>query len=297
MQTDRGRGPAGERPTAWRCAKPTPTSLPTTSAPTAAGSPTSVAPAPDAVAQLLKEQMLQTAAELLEVPAASLVVDHGRVYPAGDASRGLTYADIATTIKTKAGRDLIATYTHSAPTNPGAYSVQFAEVEVDCETGACSVTDFLAVGDVGQAINRGVVEGQFRGGVQMGIGYALCEEVILDQLRTGLPERLRGLPSGHDARHAGHARPADRARGGCRAVWREERRGDRHGPHGGGGRQRRQSCSRDVAHGHARDPREDTGRPGGKTSRSSTKPRHWPSRAGVGRAAPASDGEADSVLV
>ncbi len=133
-----------------------------------------------AVAQLLKEQLLQMAAELLEVPAASLVADHGRVYPAADASRGLTYADIATTIKTKRGRDLIATYTHSAVTNPGAYSVQFAEVEVDCETGACSVTDFLAVGDVGQAINKGVVEGQFRGGVQMGIGYALSEEVILD---------------------------------------------------------------------------------------------------------------------
>ena len=132
------------------------------------------------VAQLLKEQMLQTAAGLLEVPATSLVVDHGRVYADGDASRGLTYADIATTIKTKAGRDLIATYTYSAPTNPGAYSVQFAEVEIDCATGSCSVTDFLAVGDVGQAINSGAVEGQFRGGVQMGIGYALCEELVLD---------------------------------------------------------------------------------------------------------------------
>jgi xanthine dehydrogenase molybdenum-binding subunit len=134
-----------------------------------------------AVAQLLKEQMLQMAADLLEVPVTSLVVDYGRVYPDGDASRGLTYADIATTIKTKAGRDLIATYTHSAPTNPGAYSVQFAEVEVDRATGSCSVTDFLAVGDVGQAINSGAVEGQFRGGVQMGIGYALCEELVLDR--------------------------------------------------------------------------------------------------------------------
>jgi len=138
-----------------------------------------------AVAQILKDQMLQTAGDVLGVPVASLVVDQGRIYPAGDASRGLTYADVATTIKTKAGRDLVATYTHSAPTNPGAYSVQFAEVEVDCETGSCSVTDFLAVGDVGQAINRGVVEGQFYGGVQMGIGYALCEEVILD--RSGRP--------------------------------------------------------------------------------------------------------------
>jgi CO/xanthine dehydrogenase Mo-binding subunit len=138
-----------------------------------------------AVAQLLKEQLLQTAAYLLKAPAASLVADNGRVHPAADPSTSLTYADIATTIKTKGGRDLIATYTHSATTNPGAYSAQFAEVEVDCETGLCTVTDFLAVGDVGQAINRGVVEGQFRGGAQMGIGYALCEDVVLD--RRGRP--------------------------------------------------------------------------------------------------------------
>ncbi|MEG3069420.1 MAG: molybdopterin cofactor-binding domain-containing protein [Syntrophaceticus schinkii] len=42
------------------------------------------------------------------------------------------------------------------------------------------VTDFLAVGDVGRVLNRGIVEGQFQGAVQMGIGYALCEEVKID---------------------------------------------------------------------------------------------------------------------
>ena len=58
--------------------------------------------------------------------------------------------------------------------------MQFAEVSVDCATGLTTVTDFLAVGDVGQAINRLMVEGQFVGAVQMGIGSALCEEVRLD---------------------------------------------------------------------------------------------------------------------
>ena len=133
-----------------------------------------------AVATLLKEQVLQAAAELLEAPATHLVVDRGRVHVKGDAARGLTYAEMATTVSTRAGRDLVATHTRPAPTNPGAYSVQFAEVEVDRETGRCRVTDVLAVADVGQAINTAVVEGQYRGGVQMGIGYALCEDVVLD---------------------------------------------------------------------------------------------------------------------
>ena len=133
-----------------------------------------------ATALALKDEILRAAADLLEVPAELLCADGGRVCPRGDTSRGLTYAEITTAVKTRRGGDLIATYTHSAPTNPGSYCVQFAEVEVDCETGLCRVTDFLAVADVGRAINRGMVEGQYRGGVQMGIGYALCEEIALD---------------------------------------------------------------------------------------------------------------------
>ena len=43
-----------------------------------------------------------------------------------------------------------------------------------------AVTDFLAVGDVGCAINRGMCEAQFQGAVQMGIGYALYEHVDVD---------------------------------------------------------------------------------------------------------------------
>ena len=54
-------------------------------------------------------------------------------------------------------------------------------------TGLARVTDFLAVADVGRAINRGMVEGQYRGAVQMGIGYALCEEIALDDLGRPRP--------------------------------------------------------------------------------------------------------------
>ena len=41
------------------------------------------------------------------------------------------------------------------------------------------VTDFLVAQDVGLALNRSMVEGQIQGGVHLGLGYALCEEVDL----------------------------------------------------------------------------------------------------------------------
>ena len=65
--------------------------------------------------------------------------------------------------KTRLSEDAFVHYTHRAGSNPGAYSVQFAEVSVDCATGLTTVTDYLAVGDVGQAINRLHGRGPVRG--------------------------------------------------------------------------------------------------------------------------------------
>jgi CO/xanthine dehydrogenase Mo-binding subunit len=82
---------------------------------------------------------------------------------------------------------LTVEYRHDAAGNPGAYAVCFAEAVVDRWTGLARVTDLLAVGDVGQAINRQMVVGQFQGAAQMGIGFALCEEVALDDMGRQAP--------------------------------------------------------------------------------------------------------------
>ncbi|MBE3580532.1 MAG: molybdopterin-dependent oxidoreductase [Thermoanaerobacteraceae bacterium] len=66
-----------------------------------------------------------------------------------------------------------------APYWPYAFGVQIAEVEVDTDTGEVKVLKIIAAHDVGRAINRGAVEGQIAGGVAMGLGLALMEEVLL----------------------------------------------------------------------------------------------------------------------
>jgi CO/xanthine dehydrogenase Mo-binding subunit len=60
------------------------------------------------------------------------------------------------------------------------YSTHMAEVVLDVETGEVEVTDFVAAFDVGKAINPRAVEGQIEGGVAMGLGYALMEEIALE---------------------------------------------------------------------------------------------------------------------
>ena len=55
-----------------------------------------------------------------------------------------------------------------------------AETIVDVETGEVEVTDFVAAFDIGRAINPRLIEGQIEGGVAMGLGYALMENVVVD---------------------------------------------------------------------------------------------------------------------
>ena len=59
-----------------------------------------------------------------------------------------------------------------------AFGAQAAEVEVDVETGKVIVLDFAAAHDVGKAVNPLLIEGQINGGISMGIGYGLFEEII-----------------------------------------------------------------------------------------------------------------------
>jgi xanthine dehydrogenase YagR molybdenum-binding subunit len=62
----------------------------------------------------------------------------------------------------------------------GAGGVQFAEVEVDTETGFVKLRKMLVVQDCGLVVNKLTCESQINGGVIMGIGYALYEQRVMD---------------------------------------------------------------------------------------------------------------------
>jgi xanthine dehydrogenase YagR molybdenum-binding subunit len=83
----------------------------------------------------------------------------------------------------------------------GAGGVQFAEVEVDTETGFVTIRRIVAVHDCGLIVNRLTCESQINGGIIQGIGYALYEARVMDRA-TGVVlnpnfERYK-LPSGAD---------------------------------------------------------------------------------------------------
>jgi xanthine dehydrogenase molybdenum-binding subunit len=60
-------------------------------------------------------------------------------------------------------------------------------VKVDEDTGKVKILKYVAAHDVGKAINPLLLEGQVYGGVMMGIGYALTEQVVLEKGETMNP--------------------------------------------------------------------------------------------------------------
>ncbi|NIN64767.1 MAG: molybdopterin-dependent oxidoreductase [Anaerolineae bacterium] len=70
------------------------------------------------------------------------------------------------------------------PVNQFSYATHIAEVEVDTETGEVAVLRVVAVHDSGRIINPVSAEGQVEGGVAMGLGQTLTEELVL---KDGIP--------------------------------------------------------------------------------------------------------------
>ena len=61
-----------------------------------------------------------------------------------------------------------------------AWATQVVEVEVDMDTGIVRLVKVTGAHDVGRVLNRLGIEGQIEGGIVMGQGYALTEEMIVE---------------------------------------------------------------------------------------------------------------------
>jgi len=81
------------------------------------------------------------------------------------------------------GQGLMAVARDSYPRDgqTQSYTVGFAEVEVDTETGVYQILDLVAIADVGTVINPRSLKGQTFGGVMLGIGHAISQKWVYDQ--------------------------------------------------------------------------------------------------------------------
>ncbi len=77
-------------------------------------------------------------------------------------------------------RQIMASASYVSPESPPPFAGQFAEVEVDIETGQVTVKKLVMAVDCGVAINPITTSGQVEGGMTQALGYGHCEEMVYD---------------------------------------------------------------------------------------------------------------------
>ena len=141
------------------------------------------------VATALRDKLAPVASDLLGCVESELEWVNNRVSVSGDRARAVTMAELS---RTAEARDIMP-YSHETFTaQSGEFDAEAGrgqtypdythgchavDVEVDERTGEVKILKYVAVHDVGRAIDMQRVEGQIQGAVAQGIGYAMSEEM------------------------------------------------------------------------------------------------------------------------
>jgi CO/xanthine dehydrogenase Mo-binding subunit len=142
-----------------------------------------------------KAQILELAAEQMEANVEDLELKEKKVLVKGPPTRSLGFENILGGGMYKKGGPVIGKASINPSTRPidsavaqGAASRMFStytfatnivEVEVDAETGEVRVIRAVGAQDCGTVINPDGVEGQIVGGMTIGLGYGLFEDMII----------------------------------------------------------------------------------------------------------------------
>ncbi len=145
----------------------------------------SVGPAVRAAAEEARDRLFEAAAAMLDAGVIELSARGGVISVRG-SERTITIGEVCDRLG-----DVMIIGQGSRGPNPEnttipAFGAQFAEVEVNVETGHVRVVRIVAAHDSGRIVNPTLAESQLEGAVLQGLGYALFEERVLDA-RLGLP--------------------------------------------------------------------------------------------------------------
>lgn len=133
-------------------------------------------------AQDLRDKLCAVAAELLDGPLENLQLSQGRFVMPGDPARSLAVGEVVAQAISTTGQPLRGTMSvTSTPPHVTAFCAQAAEVEVDPDTGQVTVTKVVTAHDVGAVLNPLTHQGQIEGGMIQGLGYAVMEELLVDE--------------------------------------------------------------------------------------------------------------------
>jgi putative selenate reductase molybdopterin-binding subunit len=131
-------------------------------------------------AEQVAEQIRERAALMLELDEWRDIRLENRQAIAADG-RAVSMERIALhSLHQKDQRQIMATASYVSAASPPPFAGQFAEIEVDTETGQVTVNKLVMAVDAGVVINPLTAAGQVEGGMVQALGYAHCEEMVYD---------------------------------------------------------------------------------------------------------------------
>lgn len=137
-------------------------------------------------AEMLRGRALEYAAEMLGRSAEGLTIRNGRVFDErGENLIALGDVAMEAFYSLEHAVHITAESTYQCKNNTFAFGACFAEVEVDMPVGKIRVLDIINVHDSGVLINPKLAEAQVHGGMSMGLGYGLSEQLLFD--KSGRP--------------------------------------------------------------------------------------------------------------
>ncbi len=132
----------------------------------------------DRASKTLADQLKQLAADALEAAPTDMEIAGGTVRVAG-TDRAISFVDLAAHPQAKPEQLRASSeFGTEQPTFPNGTHI--AEVEVDPDTGATTILNYVVVDDFGATLNPLLLAGQVHGGAVQGIGQALMEDTVYD---------------------------------------------------------------------------------------------------------------------
>ncbi len=144
-------------------------------------------------ARKARAKILAAAAKTTGVPEAELELRSGHIVRTANGEALTSLAKLLRSLHFSDKAELVMTTHYYEPPSKHqdksfkgdvsaayAWATQVVEVEVDTETGVVRLVKVTGAHDVGRVLNRLGIEGQIEGGIVMGQGYAITEDLIVE---------------------------------------------------------------------------------------------------------------------
>lgn len=143
-------------------------------------------------AELFKQNILEYANYLTQRDTSTMNVVNNNLIDIKTGDVIMPIADLAmeSFYSLSKTRHITAEITHHCTDNTYSFGATFADIEVDIPLGKIKINNIINVHDSGVLINPQLAEAQVHGGMSMGLGYALGEQLLFDDKGRMLNDNL-----------------------------------------------------------------------------------------------------------